>query len=224
MRPFKSDVSRRLLIRNWKQKNHELSTNDDNSRNSSFVYLFIFLSATMRNPIQTSCSNSHTFTWSSASVQSIYLLYIACSPVPFKHCPPCTFSTLVCIQFIHICFSSISLINIASLPDHLNQMLVVIKATIDPGAHVAEWTDRFFGLHKLNRPPAAYVPGRKLRMQTRASVKLKIFDIQLITPSNSRSTATSWHVLTLLPPNSSKTRSMFDQHLISFISASRAQI
>ena len=62
------------------------------------IYLFIFLSAAMRN---TSFSNSPAFTWSSAPVQSIYLLNIACSSVPYKSFPPCTFSTLVCILFIH---------------------------------------------------------------------------------------------------------------------------
>jgi hypothetical protein len=71
----------------------------------------------------------------------------------------------------HICFSSISF-NITSLPDHLDQMLL-IKATTDPGAHFADWTDWFFGLHKLNRLPVAYVPGRKLRMQTRTSAEPK---------------------------------------------------
>ena len=65
-----------------------------------FIY-FIFLSAIMRNLIQTSCSNSPVFIWISASVQSIYLLYIVCSSAPSKNFPPCTFKsiclTLACI-------------------------------------------------------------------------------------------------------------------------------
>jgi hypothetical protein len=73
-----------------------------------------------------------------------YLLYIACSSAPSKNYPPCTFKskclTLICIQFIHICFSSTSLINFASLLDNLDQMLLN-KATIDPGAHFTDGTD-----------------------------------------------------------------------------------
>jgi hypothetical protein len=42
MRPLKSDVSRRLLIRNWKQKNQELFTTSDNSRSPLFIYSFIY--------------------------------------------------------------------------------------------------------------------------------------------------------------------------------------
>jgi len=76
----------------------------------------------MRNHIQTSCSNSPVFIQSSASVQSIYLLYIALSSAP-QTLPTCTLKsirlTLICILFIHICFSSTSIINIASLPDSI---------------------------------------------------------------------------------------------------------
>ena len=147
MRPLKPAASRRSLIRNWKQKNQELFTNGDNSRSPSFfllIHLFIFPSAIMRKLISTSLINPPVFTWSSASVQSIYLLHIACSSAPSKHCPPCTHKsirpTLIRIQFIHNCFLSTSLINIASLPDHLDQMLLN-KATIDSGAHFADWTD-----------------------------------------------------------------------------------
>ena len=59
-----------------------------------FIYLFIFLSAIMRKLTPTSLINSPVFTWSSASVQSIYLLHIACSSAPSKHCPPCTLKTI----------------------------------------------------------------------------------------------------------------------------------
>ena len=110
-----------------------------------FTYLFISLSAITRNLIQTSCSKSPVFTWISASASSVYyLLYIACSSATSKNCPPRNFKskclTLICIQFIHICFSSTSLINFASLLDNLDQMLLN-KATIDPGAHHEDWTD-----------------------------------------------------------------------------------
>ena len=76
----------------------------------------------MRNQIQTSCSNSPVFIQSSASVQSIYLLYIALSSAP-RTLPTCTLKpirlTLICILFTHICFSSTSIINIASLLDSI---------------------------------------------------------------------------------------------------------
>ena len=58
------------------------------------IYLSIFHSAIMRKLIQTSCINSPVLTWSSASVQSIYLLHIACSSAPSKNCPPCTHKSI----------------------------------------------------------------------------------------------------------------------------------
>ena len=76
----------------------------------------------MRNQIQTSCSNSPVLIRYSASVQSIYFLYIALSSAP-QTLPTCTLKsirlTLICILFIHICFSSTSIINIAYLPDSI---------------------------------------------------------------------------------------------------------
>jgi hypothetical protein len=69
-------------------------TTTADSRNPSFIYLFIFLSATMRNPIQTSCSNSPTFTWSSASVQSIYLLCL-------HRMLPCSLQALPTLYFLY---------------------------------------------------------------------------------------------------------------------------
>jgi hypothetical protein len=87
-----------------------------------FIHLLIFLSVNMRNQIQTSCSNSPVLIRYSASVHSIYLLYIALSSAP-QTLPTCTLKsirlTLICILFIHICFSSTSIINTASLPDSI---------------------------------------------------------------------------------------------------------
>ena len=148
MRPLISVAPYRLLIRNWKQKNQELFTTSDNSRSHLFIYLFIHLfvsvSAITRNLIQTSCSKSPAFHLDFCVSSAYYLLYIACSSAPSKNYPPCTFKskclTLICIQFIHICFSSTSLINFASLLDNLDQMLLN-KATIDPGAHFTDRTD-----------------------------------------------------------------------------------
>ena len=59
------------------------------------------------------------FCVSSVHLSSLHRI-ILCSP---KLCPPCTLKsiwlTLICILFIHTCFSSISIINIASLPDNI---------------------------------------------------------------------------------------------------------
>ena len=109
-----------------------------------FIHLFVSVSAITRNLIQTSCSKSPAFHLDFCVSSVYYLLYIACSSAPSKNYPPCTFKskclTLICIQFIHICFSSTSLINFASLLDNLDQMLLN-KATIDPGAHFTDGTD-----------------------------------------------------------------------------------
>ena len=176
MRPLISVASCRLLIRNWKQKNQELFTTSDNSRSPLFIYLFIHLFIYLSFCHHAKSNTDFMFQVAcfhlDFCVSSVYyLLYIACSSAPSKNFPPCTFKskclTLICIQFIHICFSSTSLINFASLLDNLDQMLLN-KATIDPGAHVTDGSDWLLGLQKLNRRRVAYVPGRKLRMQTRA--------------------------------------------------------
>ena len=78
----------------------------------------------MRNQIQTSCSNSlacshPVFCVSSVHLSSLHRI-ILCSP---QALPTCTLKsirlTLICILFIHICFSSMSIINIVSLPDNI---------------------------------------------------------------------------------------------------------
>ena len=53
---------------------------------------------------------------------------------------------------------------------------------------------------------------------------IQIFDILPLPPSNSRSAATCFLARPQVTSNSSKTRSMFDQHPTSFISASRTQV
>ena len=50
---------------------------------------------------------------------------------------------------------------------------------------------------------------------------IQIFDNQLLSPSNSRSIASHFLARSHVTPHSSKTRSMLNQHLTSFISASR---
>ena len=56
--------------------------------------------------------------------QSAYLLYTVCFSAPSKNYPPCTPNSICFTLVIHICFFSTSLINIASPPDHLDQMLL----------------------------------------------------------------------------------------------------
>ena len=59
------------------------------------------------------------FCVSSVHLSSLHRI-ILCSS---KLCPPCTLKsiclTLICILFIHTCFSLTSIINIASLPDNI---------------------------------------------------------------------------------------------------------
>ena len=146
-----------------------------------FIHLFIFLSAIMRNQIQTSCSNSlacshPVFCASSVHLSSLHRI-ILCSP---QALPTCTLKsirlTLICILLIHICFSSIGIINIASLPDSIPRSDVTEQS-------YTRSRSAFRGLdglvlassyvHMLNRLQVADVPGRKLRMQTRARAGLK---------------------------------------------------
>ena len=133
----------------------------------------------MRNQIQTSCSDSPVFIQSPASVQSIYLLYIALSSAPpsFAHSNLESIClTLICILFIHTCFSLTSIINIVSLPDDIPRSDVTeqsynrsrsafrgLDGLLDPSAY----------MHMLNQLQVADVPERKIRMQSRARAGLK---------------------------------------------------
>ena len=123
-------------------------------------YLFIH-SFIMQNHIQTSCSNSPVFIRSSASVQSIYLLYIALSSAPPKHCPPVLSNQYALLSFASYLFTSASPQLILRLfPITFVDQMLLNKATIDPGAHFADWTDWSFSLHTLNRLQVADIPGR----------------------------------------------------------------
>ena len=66
-----------------------------------FIHLFVSVSVITRNIIQTSCSKSPAFHLDFCVSSVYYLLYIACSSAPSKHCPPCTLKsiclTLICI-------------------------------------------------------------------------------------------------------------------------------
>ena len=137
-----------------------------------FIHLFIFPSCHHAKSntdfmFQFTCFHP-VFCVSSVHLSSLHRI-ILCSP---KLCPPCNLKsiclTLICILFIHTCFS-FHLFPIT----FLDQMLLS-KATIDPGAYFADWTDWSFGLHAyLNRLQVADEPERKLRMQTRARAGLK---------------------------------------------------
>ena len=118
----------------------------------------------MRNQIQTSCSNSPVFIRSSASIQSIYRLYIALSSAPNKHCPPVLSNQYALLSFASYLFKSASPQLVQStlrlFPITFLDQMLLSKATIDPGAHFADWTDWSFSLHTLNRLQVADVPGR----------------------------------------------------------------
>ena len=92
-------------------------------------------------------------------------------PVPSKHCPPCTLKsiciTLICIQFMHRPHLLLPKLKQHCISSRSPQSDTTEQSSIDPGAHFADWTDWFLGLHTLNRLQVAYVPERKLRMQTR---------------------------------------------------------
>ena len=87
-----------------------------------FTHLFIFLSCHHAKSntdfmFQFACFHP-VFCVSSVHLSPLHRI-ILCSP---KLYPPCTLKsiclTLICILFIHTCFSSIRIINIASLPDN----------------------------------------------------------------------------------------------------------
>jgi hypothetical protein len=88
-----------------------------------FIHLFIFPSCHHAKSntdfmFQFACFHP-VFCVSSVHLSSLHRIF-PCSP---KLCPPCTLKsiclTLICILFIHTCFSSISIIKIASLPDSI---------------------------------------------------------------------------------------------------------
>ena len=92
-----------------------------------FIYLFFYFPFCHHAKSNTAFMfklNSPVFAWTSASVQSIYLLCTVCSSAPSKNYPPCTPNSICLTLVIHICSFSTSLINIASPPDHLDQMLL----------------------------------------------------------------------------------------------------
>ena len=99
-----------------------------------FIHLFIFPSCHHAKSnadfmFQFACFHP-VFCVSSSHLSSLHRI-IHCSP---KLYPPCTLKsiclTLICILFIHTCLSSISIINIESLPDNIPRPDVTEQAKI----------------------------------------------------------------------------------------------
>ena len=106
-----------------------------------FFYLFIFLSATiMHAKSNTDLLHVQIRLLSRGPLRQFSSSTFSTSHAPLL-APTIAHSVLSLLLFAsnlstHICFSSISF-NITSLPDQLDQMLL-IKATTDPGAHFAD--------------------------------------------------------------------------------------
>ena len=113
----------------------------------------------MRNQMQTSCSNSPVFIRSSASIQSIYLLYIALSSAPPSFPHLILSNQYALLSFASYLFTSASPQLVSStvrlFPITFLDQMLLSKAKIDPGAHFANWTGWSFGLHAYAKPTAS---------------------------------------------------------------------